>query len=546
MVVFARQRRCEGVGAMATAAEVFEGHSGLDIACLDRIYLNGYVPNLQVGPQVVTFMRRHLGLPVPSPAVMEKMGARFRQAVKGFAESLGAPVIQFAKTDRKIDVVQPLIDQAAREGVSKVVAVGVAQEFASVYASSKKERPGSCPWFSFYKADRRVTVYYFYVWDEDFGGGFVKVCSYFPYPMKVWVNGHEWAKRQALKAGIGFEALSNGFFSCDDPAALQQICDRLGPEDIQGFAERWWARLPLPLDESARRDGYWWELSMRQIEVSRTIAFTAPRFARSFFDALIVDNLTLGRADSLEVIFGRRINGGRKRPTVTDTKTRVVHDGDMVTLNAYYKHSRVKQYFKDGRALRIETVVNSPTDFGVKRRLKNLPELAAKARAVNDRLLDTEIAGQDCVLAAPAFERIASPTTCGTGRAPALRFGDPRVQALASALLMGLRVVTGITNKSLRAGVTAILGQPYNTSQASYDLRRLRLKGLIERRPGANTYDLTQDGRRFALFYTKVHDRVLAPLMAADHPPAPPDLAQALKTIDQHADAYIHRLRLAA
>jgi hypothetical protein len=127
--------------------------------------------------------------------------------------------------------------------------------------------------------------------------------------MKIWVNGHEWAKRQAAKAGISFKALSNGFAQCDCPEALQEICDRLGPGDIEGFAQRWLARLPLPLDQADRESGYWWEWSMRQIEVSRTIAFTAPRFARSFFDALIGDNLTLGRADSLEVIFGRRING---------------------------------------------------------------------------------------------------------------------------------------------------------------------------------------------------------------------------------------------
>ena len=73
-------------------------------------------------------------------------------------------------------------------------------------------------WFSFAKADRRVTCYYFYLWDDDFGPAFIKVCAYFPYPIKIWVNGHEWAKRQAAKAGIGFTELSNGFATADDPA----------------------------------------------------------------------------------------------------------------------------------------------------------------------------------------------------------------------------------------------------------------------------------------------------------------------------------------
>ena len=139
-----------------------------------------------------------------------------------------------------------------------------------MFTGTKKNGSGGAVWFAFTKADRRVTCYYFYVWDDDFGPGFVKVCAYFPYPMKIWLNGHEWAKRQATKNGIEFAELSNGFASATDPAGLQAICDRLGPGAIRVFAERWWSILPLPLTEHDRAAGYWWELSMRQIETSRT------------------------------------------------------------------------------------------------------------------------------------------------------------------------------------------------------------------------------------------------------------------------------------
>jgi hypothetical protein len=122
--------------------------------------------------------------------------------------------------------------------------------------------------------------------------------------------------------------------------------------------------------------------------------------------------------------------------------------------------------------------------------------------------LDNETAGQDCVLATPAFERIASPTQVGGVRAPGLKFGDPRAHALAGALLMIGLSVTGLTNKSLRACVASLTAMTYSCSQASYDLRRLRLKGLIEKIPTTNTYTLTTDGTRFALFYTKLHDKV--------------------------------------
>src|SRR4029078_7812303 len=151
----------------------------------------------------------------------------------------------------------------------------------------------------------------------------------------------------------------------------------------------------------------------------------------------------------------------------------------------FYQHSRIKQYLKDGRALRIETVVNDTCDLGCQRRLHNLPELQTKARAVNRRLLDTERVGQGCVLASPAFERIAHPTTSVDGRrAPALRFGDPRVQALAGALCAGPHPGTGITNKSLRALMTGLFGEPYPMNRASYDLTRLRRNGLISRIEG--------------------------------------------------------------
>ena len=160
----------------------------------------------------------------------------------------------------------------------------------------------------FAKADRRVSVFYFYVWDDEFGPGFIKICTYFPYPAKVWLNGHEWAKRQATKAGIGFTELANGFGSCDDPAALQAICDRLGPADIDAFFDRWMTVIPTPLSDDDRDGGYWWELSMRQIEVSRTIVFDQPRRGRAFFEAVVADNIGLGRPSEVRVIFGRKIH----------------------------------------------------------------------------------------------------------------------------------------------------------------------------------------------------------------------------------------------
>ncbi len=529
-----------------TVNDVLDGHVALDIQCLDRIYLNAYVPILQTSAQVVAFLTGRLGYPVPSPALFNRIGQRFRQAVTSFAQANDIPWVTYGKNDvgGKLELMRPHLARQAATGHSGVAAIGVAQEFQRVWTAYERSTSTGRPAWSFVKADRRVSVYYFYLWDIDFGPAFIKICTYFPYPAKIWLNGHEWAKQQAARAGIGFTELSNGFAATNDPVVLQAICDRLGPGVINVFVQRWLSRLPLPFDDQDRDAGYWWETSMRQIETSRTIVFDAPRHARGFFEALIVDNLDLGRPHNIEIIFGRRV----RRDTIGTFRTAIDRrDNGGVILNVFYRHSRIKQYLKDGRAMRIETVINAPRDLGCNARLPNLDQLQAKARAVNQRILDAERVGQGCVLASPAFERIAHPTVDTEGRrTPALRFGDPRVMALTGALCSTLLAATGFTNKHLRVLIAGLLGSDYRPGQMTYDLRRLRLAGLIQRLPHSNRYRLTSDGIRIAVFYTKVHNRLLMPLTAADQAQAPPELRQALRTLDRHVESYIDRARLKA
>jgi hypothetical protein len=298
--------------------------------------------------------------------------------------------------------------------------------------------------------------------------------------------------------------------------------------------------IPTPLNAADRQAGYWWELSMRQVETSRTLVFDAPRRARAFFEALVADNLDLGRPDEVQLIFDHQI----RSTTDSQFSTKVVTRGVDVIVSVFYKHSRIKEYLKEGRALRIETVCNSPTDLGCKRRLRHLPELQAKARAANRRLLTIQRAGQSCTVATALFERIALPSFEKGQRTGALRIGDPRVMALVGALCITLNAVTGFTNRSLRAQVAGLLDSAYGPAQMTYDLRRLRRKRLIQRRLRSNSYLLTPDGIRVAISYTKVYGRLLRPLLAVDHPPANAELRQALREIDTHIVTAIEHARL--
>src|SRR5438876_2616949 len=217
-------------------ATILRDHVSLSISCIDRLYLNGYVPLLQ-----------------KKDAIAAQQHARF----------------------------------ADEDGV---VFIGIAQEKATSFKGHKQTRqPGVS--FTFSRQPVYVNQYYFYLQDREWGPAFIKIGSYLPYPVRLCLNAHEWAKQQARRQELAFESLDNGVRWCADPARLQRICDRLSPSDVQRFFDRWMQQLPWPLTRADRAAGYRHRLTIWQLEVSLTQVFDAPHYGRQFFETLIADNL---------------------------------------------------------------------------------------------------------------------------------------------------------------------------------------------------------------------------------------------------------------
>jgi hypothetical protein len=365
---------------MAKIPELLDGHVTLEVECLDRLYLNGYIGGLATAGGLVTFMRVQLGKPIASPVVLGQVTEKFRDAVKRHAERQQIPIYQFQHKERKDDIAN---DFRRQRGVrDQVVFIGVAQEKAKAFNGTKVN--GQFP-FNRYKTVY-VNHYYFYIDDEDFGPLFLKVCSYAPWGIKLCINGHEWAKRQLDQRGIGYEALDNGFLSCAEPGRLQQICDSLGPEHIDRLFRKWLKRIPLPLRPEDRQAGYDWDLSIWQREVSLTQIFDRPLRGREFFEEIIRDNLDLGRPDRVQLIFDRVVT----KKTPGEFRTRVIQHGVHPSLHINYKNFDLQQYFKEGRGCRTEGTFRNPNDFGVNQGLSNLPYPEKLGRQINRRLLDVE------------------------------------------------------------------------------------------------------------------------------------------------------------
>ena len=499
-----------------SVSDVLDDHVTLEVECIDRMYLNVYQPRLQHVNGVVWFFRGHRGATFASSALMDPISKGFVASIRRFCRDHDVPLVDFEKGQRKDDLAHEyLAEFEAEHGTDAegVLFVGKAQEKNRVYRTEKRRNPvtgATYPWIV--RSSGVINQFYVYCVDADFGPFFLKFSSYFSYNAKLCINGNEYAKRKAAQAGIGFAALDNGFAACDDPKGLQRICDRLSVGKIDALLRKWLRLLPHPFTAADRAAGYRYDLSILQAEFSLTQMLDRPLSGRILFEEVIRENLDLGRPDKVGLIFDRRITRRGKHPTPGRWRTRVLTEGVTPSLHVDYKHSKIKQYQKEGRALRTETTINDTGDFGIGRRVCNLPALRQVGTTANRRLLDVERLPSDPTIGAEAFTALNTPAVIDGQRAPALPFTAARTQALLAALVVFHLLPHGFRARDLRAHLAPLLGLPADSmtaGQLTYDLRRLRLHGLIERLDGTHRYLVTDHGLRLAVYLTRVHRRLL-------------------------------------
>lgn len=511
-----------------TAADVLSGHVTMEIESVDRMYLNLYVPPLQRELGVVGFFKHHRGKPFASGALMQPITEAFVAAVHHFADQEGIDWVTFKPGQRKDDVALEYLAEFDRE--EGIMFIGVAQEKTWIWGTRQKRNLDTGAVFPWIARENRVpNHFYFYGVDRDFGPFVIKFCSYFPYNGRVIINGHEYAKRQAAKKGIEFTGLDNGF-AAGDQKRLQRVCDTFTGSRIEAFVRKWLRRLPNPFTAADRAAGFDYQLSILQVELSLTQVLDSARAGRAFFDDVIRHNLDLGRPDRVGLIFDRRIYRGRKNVTPGVFRTRVITEGVTPSLHIDYKHSKIKQYHKLGAALRTETTINNTYDFDIGRGLHNLDALRQVGFAANRRLLDVQRTSHDPFIGIERLAKMTAPVVIdGERKISGLRFGDPLVHAILACLLNFRLYAEGFTAADLRSRLADTLGRPeLSQGQMSYHLRRLRLHGLVKRRPGRHQYRLTDAGLQTAVAYTLAHDRILrAGTAQISDPNLPSDLRHA-------------------
>lgn len=530
-----------------TVGEVLGKHVVLEVECIDRMYLNAIVPRLQIVEGALRFIRQQRGAKVPSTNAVEPMTRAFIQAIEQFIRQHQIPMVSFQKGQRKDELAAEMrAKHPQRDGV---VFVGKAQEKCTVYRTEKRHNPKTGRAYAWIvKSTALVNHYYFYCVDENFGPFFLKFCSYFPYNAKLCLNGHEYAKQQLERERIAHQALDNGIRSCADPKRLQQICDALSAAKIDALLRKWLRRLPHPYPAADRAAGYRYQLSIWQIELSLTQVLDRPVSGRMFFEQVIRENLDLGRPKQVQLIFDRSVI----KTTPGPFRTRVITDGVIPSLHIDYKGTRIKQYHKEGQALRTETTINNPRDFYIGKSLYNLPALRKIGFQANRRVLEVQTITQDSILAEETLQQLQRPRMVEGQRASALRLADPTVQALWNAVLMYDLLPAGFSNRQLRTYLAQLLGQPEeNLTQGrmSYHLRRLRLHGLIQRIPKTHRYRLTNLGLRTTMFCTRAYARIFRHGLGMALPttsPVPNPLLRSFDKLQQEINSWVDQVKLAA
>jgi hypothetical protein len=430
-----------------SVSTILREHVRLSIRSFDRLYLGGYLPALQTSGQLVAFGQQRLGAPIASPAVFGPLTHRFTSAIQRFAEDHAVPVLHFARGQRQDDVAARY--RARFTDAEGVVFIGIAQEKMNAFAARKVVGQTGHVSFDFSRRSVAVNHVYFSVHDAEWGPACIKIGTYLPFPVRIGLTGHEWAKQHLRQAGVAFTALDNGFRWCADPERLQPVCAALGPADVQACFDRWVNRLPWPLTSADRAAGYRHRLSLWQVEVSLTQVFDEPSWGRRLFEQIIRDNLDLGRPDRVSLVFGAKLTRATPPPPF-GYRTRSLTRGVQPSLHVDFERSHLKQYWKHGWALRTEATFNDPTDVQPTKALATLAHLREVGQRINARLLETERLASSAVPAPSLVDRSQQPVLIQGQRGAALRLTDQRVLALLQALCQVAPRPDGFRHRELR------------------------------------------------------------------------------------------------
>lgn len=491
--------------------------------CFDRVVIHGYLSMLSRPENVVYFFRHVLGIPCITKEVLAKRTVDYQNWVESYARNHGIPIEWAEKGVRKEDRVRPLLAKTKRAGTCGVYFIFKSMEQGTTFRSVEPKFKTDDPDYRILRKTRsRFTHYYFYIFDEVLGAMVVRIASFLPFQTTGYLNAHHFMERECIREGIDYRTDDNAFLSVSDAGRLQRIADRFSPEVIRQRIDYWTFILsPKFSKRESAMMGLHRYYFISQIEYCTNLIFRRHFPIDRLFKRSCEIALASLTADKISQFFGQPITRWMSGKLHT-TLDRIEHGHHV--FRAYFKNAFVKQYEKFRTFLRIETCSNNLSDFRLKKALDHLPEVKERLRAVNDRFAAHQASTFDVHVDFPLFQYYALPVVCGSTRVPGIRIQDARMVRLMEALLHAANQIQGFSTAAIHERILKahnLSEKGYSISQLRYDVRKMKVRGLVARDGRHYTYRLTDKGIKASLMFVLFHKRVCGPLANSlfDHKP---------------------------
>jgi hypothetical protein len=496
--------------------KLFEPYLQWFYHCFDRIVINGHLLGLMRESQIVYFFRDVCGHPKLTKELLRQRSQDYQVWVERFAHNHKVPLVWAEKHVRKEQLVASRQQRRLHQGQFGVYFIIKSREAGWTFRLRPPKFPTADPNYQIVSKQRSFyTHYYFYILDPVAGPLVLRVGSFLPFALTAYLNGHSFLERALSAHKVKFVKQDNRFVSVADPAQLQAAADRLDGKTLQQRID-YWAFILAPkfsARERAACGGLRRLYVMEQIEYCRNFIFKRSWPIRSIFQRSCELGLYLLTADRIVALFGKH-NTRRIRGKLQNVMERVEH-GQQV-FRTWCRNSFLKQYEKAATFLRLELVSNNVRDFGLKKSLAHWPAMRERFQQITDRFAAVQaqnlnVHGQLDVLA-----RLAQPVIQGKTKVAGIKLEQKRILRLLEVLLQAAAGnLKRWTTTQLRDTVLDQCGlkqKDYTLNQIRYDLRKLRLHGLIERIPHTHAYRFTQKGYKLALLLIQLRKRIYGPL----------------------------------
>lgn len=496
---------------METLTQTYKEKISFTISCYDRIIINGIIPEISYAQGMTSYMYQHNEKIFDYPRFAEPMKTVIRENAERIAQEHNIEIEFIRKGNiRKEDLIKKrLTERGEYPGIVHILS---AMEQCPTYQPWHDKRTGK----TFLKPSQSKSLhYYFYFIDEQLGFGYVRVPTWCPFRLQVYINGHHLLSNQLKAEGIAHTMIDNAFDSIADETRAQQLADEIKVEKTHRKLDEFaWKFCPVYKQLNLR---YHW--TIMQAEYATDIVFKKQSDLQAIYSELIATAIHTVKPDNIITFLGHKLNGRYEGEVGNNYHVRL--EGSRI------KHSMgtasIKMYDKFQKILRIETTINDVSFFKhyrevvhrdgtksmematLKKSIYSLPLLKDNMKASNNRYLEFISAFDNKETGYKRLEKITEATEVNDRIYRGFNFFSKDDIAILLAIIRGEFNIRGFRNKHLRKLLD------FSSNKVSRIMKRLWSHGLIKKTQKCYKYYVTKLGKECIVMAEKIKELVLVP-----------------------------------